>query len=229
MTKIMMRAGVLAAAIAMALPGAALAKKGDRDNDKMPDKWEVKHGLKVTKNDARKDADHDGLTNLKEFRAKTDPQNADTDNDGLDDGDEVNTNNNPHDGDSDNDGVRDGNEVNGTIASYDTATKTLTINLAGPGGGTLTGQVTDSTRIKCEDSSDVSKSSEGSGHGSGDNGNDDGPNHDAGDDHGDSNGNGQACTTANLTAGTPVHEAETELVNGQTVFDKVELAPKPAA
>jgi hypothetical protein len=236
MTKTIMRAGVLATAAALALPGAALAKSGDRDHDKMPDKWEAKHGLKVKKNDAKKDADRDGLVNLKEFRAKTDPQRADTDKDGLDDADEVRTENNPRDRDSDDDGVRDGNEVNGTIASFDSATGTLTISTSS--GGTLTGQVTDATRIKCEDENDdgVVKSSKGPGHdgdGSEDDsgsGTDDGPNHDANDDEGDDDANDErVCTTADLTAGRPVHEAETELVNGQTVFEKVELLPAPAA
>ncbi|HEX8932290.1 MAG TPA: hypothetical protein VF810_03995, partial [Patescibacteria group bacterium] len=36
------------------------------------------------------DPDRDGLTNLQEFNAKTDPNNADSDGDGLADGDEIN-------------------------------------------------------------------------------------------------------------------------------------------
>jgi hypothetical protein len=48
-----------------------------------------------------------------------------------------------------------------------------------------------------------------------------------GDDHGarhhDDNGSGANCTTADLLAGTAVHEAELELRNGKAVWDEVEL------
>ena len=56
----------------------------------IPDSWAIAHGLDP--NDpalASEDPDHDGLTNLQEFQAGTDPNNADTDGDGLTDGQEV--------------------------------------------------------------------------------------------------------------------------------------------
>ncbi|MFV2005263.1 MAG: hypothetical protein ACC650_08640, partial [Gammaproteobacteria bacterium] len=59
------------------------------------------------------DGDNDGLTNLAEQAAGTDPLLADTDSDGLNDGDEVNTYlTNPLSNDTDGDGLTDGDEVN---------------------------------------------------------------------------------------------------------------------
>ena len=60
----------------------------DDDNDGMPDKFENTYNLNPLVNDANLDPDDDGLTNIEEFRAKTDPNDEDTDNDGILDGDE---------------------------------------------------------------------------------------------------------------------------------------------
>jgi hypothetical protein len=62
----------------------------DDDNDGLPDVWENKYGLNpFNANDARQDTDRDGLSNLDEYKYKTDPTNPDTDGDGRSDGDEV--------------------------------------------------------------------------------------------------------------------------------------------
>ncbi len=57
----------------------------DADGDGMDDFWEDANGLDSTVNDALEDADNDGLPNIGEYRAGTDPQNTDTDGDGAGD------------------------------------------------------------------------------------------------------------------------------------------------
>ncbi|MES2920022.1 MAG: hypothetical protein V4819_00645 [Verrucomicrobiota bacterium] len=58
----------------------------DTDEDGLPDRWEVAAGLNPDEPaDAGVDSDGDGLTNLQEFLAKTDPQDKDTSDDGLSD------------------------------------------------------------------------------------------------------------------------------------------------
>jgi hypothetical protein len=45
----------------------------DDDNDQMPDTWEIQYGLDPLVDDAAEDADMDGISNLDEFLADTDP------------------------------------------------------------------------------------------------------------------------------------------------------------
>ena len=84
----------------------------DSDGDGIPDDAEIAMGLNPNNpTDALLDLDHDGLTNLEEYRAGTDPRNRDTDGDGISDGDEVHGTRgyvtNPLLADTDGDGVND--------------------------------------------------------------------------------------------------------------------------
>ncbi len=86
----------------------------DTDNDLMPDGFEIDNNFDpLNETDAAEDFDSDGLTNLEEYIAGTEPKNPDTDSDSLSDGDEVNIYfTDPTDVDTDNDLMWDGWEVN---------------------------------------------------------------------------------------------------------------------
>jgi len=220
---------VVAAALAMlALPGIAAAKDGN--HDRIPDRWEKRHHLSLSVNQAGRDQDRDHLRNRAEFLADD----------------------NPRDRDSDGDGVLDGDENAGTIASFDATSGKLTITLFG--GDTISGLITDRTRIKCEDehSPDVTTrprhGEEEPGDDRGGHGEEPGDDHgdhgeEPGDDNGgddnsgpgssnsgrgpsghDDNGVGANCTTSDLIVGATVEEAELELEHGVASFDEVELA-----
>ena len=207
----------LGAGAFLALAGAAVAK--DRNHDHIPDHWEKSHHLSLTVNQAGKDQDGDHLRNRAEFKA----------------GD------NPRDADSDDDGVMDGEENAGTIQSFDPATGKLVIALFG--AETITGLVTDQTKIKCEDEHSPEVTASSSSHdGEGEPGDDNGGHgEEPGDDHGggensgpgssgqgpsghDDNGTGANCTTSDLIPGAVVQQAELELEHGTATFDEVELA-----
>lgn len=111
----------LVVVVLLALAPSAMAR--DRDRDRLPDRWERHHGLSTKSKSTRRDPDRDGLANLAEYRLKTDPRDDDTDDDGLEDGE----------------------EYAGTVLSYEDGT--LVIGVAD--GTTLSGKVTDETRIKC--------------------------------------------------------------------------------
>src|SRR4051812_34139919 len=223
--------GVVLAAL-LAVPGAAMAKSRDRDHDKLPDKWEHKFHLSTHHKSAKGDPDKDGLNNRGEFKSRTNPRKADSDRDGIndanddqdDDGvdnrDEQREGTNPCDRDSDDDGVRDGDEVAGTVESFveDSAnpgTGVLTIKLADD--STITGKVDSTTEIECE-------GEHGDRHERHDGGDEDnsGPGR-GGDDDDRDDDDERNCTTADLTPGTAVHEAELHGSGDGAVFEEVEL------
>lgn len=117
----MRRIGLTLTVLALLLvPATAQAR--DRDRDKLPDTWEKKFNISTKKKSGRADPDRDGLSNLGEYRARTNPRRADTDRDRIrdddedpdrdrvDNGNEEDEGTRPRDPDSDDDGIRDGRE-----------------------------------------------------------------------------------------------------------------------
>lgn len=220
------RFAVLIAAIAalamLAIPAVSAAK--DRNHDKIPDRWERRHGLSLKVKQTFRDQDRDQLRNRQEFRAGTDP---------LDD-------------DSDDDGVEDGDEGAGTVESFNSETGRLVINLFN--GDAVAGFVTDDTEIECDngdDHGDEDEDGEGDGDHSGPghdgdddegddgpdesgrvaarhDGEDDGPGEDEGDDDKDCD-DGHECSVDDLVPGAIVQEAEAKLTGDGLIFEEIEL------
>lgn len=89
---------------------------GDIDSDGMPDEWERLNGLDALHDDAADDLDNDGLSNIDEYTAGTNPNNKDSDGDIMQDGWEVQYGFNPLVNDAandpDNDGLKNIDEYN---------------------------------------------------------------------------------------------------------------------
>lgn len=211
----------LGALALLALPGIAAAK--DRNQDRIPDRWEKRHHLSLEVKQTTRDQDRDHLRNRAEFLSGNDPR----------------------DRDSDDDGVMDDDENAGRIASFDPGSGRLVIDLFG--GDSVSGIVNGDTRIGCDEDEDHSEASashddedsSGPSDNSGSGSDSSGPNDqvDESEDHqGDQPGEDQegedrhgsddeaSCTTAELVEGAVVEEAELELANGVATFEEVELA-----
>jgi len=98
----------------------------DTDGDGLKDGFEVHGGLDPLDNGSGNpdngpagDPDHDGLTNLQEQAAGTNPTKADTDGDGLSDSVELALGTDPTRADTDGDGLPDGFEKNGGLNPLD--------------------------------------------------------------------------------------------------------------
>ncbi|WP_143735663.1 FG-GAP repeat domain-containing protein [Microbulbifer mangrovi] len=110
----------------------------DSDGDGLPDDWETANGLDPHNgDDAWEDFDADGLLNIDEYYAGTNPGVSDTDADGLSDGEEWNIGLDPLasnlDADQDNDGFLDLHEVKLGSDPYDGGSNPAA--LADPGTG----------------------------------------------------------------------------------------------
>jgi hypothetical protein len=189
-------AAALAVAASLLAASVASAHGGDRNHDRISDRWETQHHLSLKVKQTKRDQDHDGLNNLGEFRSNTDPRDADTDDDGIDDND----------------------ENAGTIASFTGGV--LTITLAK--GGTLSGSVTDQTEIECDGAATAQASDDGGDGQSGDDQGDDESDHHGGGDDG-SDDHGGSCAADALSGGRTVKEAELKTAGGTAVFEKLEL------
>lgn len=201
--------GSALALIAFAAPAMASAK--DVNRDRIPDKWEKANKLSLRVDQRKKDQDTDGLRNRGEFLAGTNPRDADTDDDG----------------------VTDVEENAGAISAWDSSTGQLTVELYA--GGSISGTVTDRTRVECEVADDgddapppvdpAPASSQRDRHG--DNDGDEGEHH--GGDHGDHHGDeGDLCSVDDLAVGVVVHEAAVEFDSSGATFRKIEIVPPVA-
>ena len=231
----------LGALAMLALPAVAGAK--DRNHDRIPDRWEKRHHLSLHRSQAGRDQDRDHLRNRAEFMAGDNPRDADTDNDGVEDGDENAGTIQSFDQETGKltialfGGDTISGVVNeGTAIECDDHVDATTSN---EGDGTSSGHDEQSGDDEGEHSGENEGDDSGEHHGEepgddngGEAGDDDqGEDHDGepGEDHdgepgddnqGEDHGN---CTTADLTEGAVVKEAELHLSNGQAVFEKVEL------
>jgi hypothetical protein len=102
--------------VLLALPFIPTTASGaaarDRDGDRLPDRWERRYHLSTSWKSARGDADRDGLSNLREYRLRTNPRRRDSDRDGVRDGAEVRRyHTSPRKQDTDGDGYGDGVEI----------------------------------------------------------------------------------------------------------------------
>lgn len=196
----------LALLVMLSIASVAAARGGDRNRDRLPDRWERAHHLSLKVNQARRDQDHDGLNNRGEFRADT----------------------NPRDEDSDNDGVEDGEENAGTIDSFEDGV--LTIALAQ--GGKLSARVDGDTEIECHTPGDLKSRGHSSSLGDDDGPNHDAEDEHGDHDDGDADGDDvhehgedddDECGADALSPGTKVHEAELELTSKGTRWEELEL------
>jgi hypothetical protein len=198
-------------AAVLVFPAAGMARShGDRNGDRIPDRWERTHHLSLKVNQAKRDQDHDGLRNRAEFMAGDDPRDADTDNDGI----------------------RDGKEKAGQVLSFTNGV--LIVHLFN--GDDVKGTVDDDTEIECEHAEATKPaapaaraSDDGPGddeqHGDGDHNDGD---HEDGDhedgDHEDNDDEDQpGCDATKLTPGAVVGEAELKATAAGLRFTKIEL------
>jgi hypothetical protein len=201
---------VLALIASLLFAASASASARDANRDRIPDRWEKRHGLSLKVKQTRRDQDKDGFHNRAEWRASTDPRDADSDDDGTDDAE----------------------ENAGTVTTF--ANGELTITLFD--GGTLTAKVTDDTEIECGDVAGAAHDDPGGrwdddeDADEGDRDDDGGRDHDEGDrgdddcddgrhDHDD----GDECAQDALQAGAAVEEAALKISSTGRTWTEIDL------
>jgi hypothetical protein len=198
---LLLAAGACAALLAFAPGAMAHNWRGDRNHDRIPDRWERANHLSLKVNQARHDQDHDGLRNRGEFLAGDNPRKADTDDDGID----------------------DGQEKAGTVVSFTGGV--LVVHLFN--GDDVKGTVDDNTELKCENDQPMAARAADHGggdddHGDAEHGDRSGPGH--GDDENEDDNDEQAnCDASLLAPGAVVAEAELRATAGGLVFREIEV------
>jgi hypothetical protein len=199
-------AAAFAALLAFAPGAMAHSWRGDRNHDRIPDRWERANHLSLKVNQAKRDQDNDGLRNRGEFMA----------------GD------NPRDDDSDDDGIEDGQEKAGQVVSFTGGV--LIVHLFN--GDDVKGTVDANTEFKCEKAQPTTTTTTarkaddrpGGGDDEGDDDQGDQGDDDHGDDEGDDDDQGQAgCDASLLTPGATVGEAELKATAAGLIFREIEL------
>jgi hypothetical protein len=195
---------LLLLAAALLVPAAAQAGGKDRNRDRIPDRWERAHHLSLKVKQTKKDQDRDGLNNLREYKAATDPRDADTDDDGVEDGD----------------------EQAGTIDAINGST--VTIRLLN--NTLVTAEKTAGTEVECESADDdgviaptapsATKADDGESSGTaGDGEHNDGEHNQSDDDDEGEDG----CAADAFKVGARVHEAEMGATGGVNVWKSIHL------
>lgn len=212
-------------------PGAMAHNwRGDRNHDRIPDRWERANHLSLKVNQAKRDQDRDGLRNRAEFLANDNPRKAD----------------------SDDDGTPDGQEQAGTVTSFTGGV--LIVHLFN--GDDVKGTVDANTEFECKAAqptpitpiTPITRAAD-DGNGGGDGGDDEGDGnhggsgdqpgagqsgHQGGCDNGDDDNEGDddenenednqaGCDASKLTPGAIVGEAELKATAAGLVFTEIEL------
>jgi len=205
-TKLLLAAVLVVAGALLPAAGAA-AHAGDRNRDRIPDRWEKRHHLSLNVKQTHRDQDRDGLNNLGEFRSHSDPRDAD----------------------SDEDGIKDGKEDAGKITAFDGTTLTITLFA----GGDVTGKVTPDTEVECRTAAETEQGEQGDDD---DDQDETGRAEDSADDPGGDDDHGDEqdeddpgerddaqCAPDALKAGATVHEAELSAGGDGAIWRQIEL------
>lgn len=238
----------LGALALLAMPSLAAAK--DRNHDRIPDKWETKHHLSLKVNQAHKNQDGDALRNRAEFLAGDNPRDADSNNDGVEDGEDNAGTITSFDTETGKLTISlfGGETVSGLvneeteIKCEDQSGASASSEDSGSGeeeAGEDNGGETEQAEPGDDNGGEEEAGDDNGGRGEEEPGDDNGG-EEAGEDNGGDNsgpgsessgpGDGEQsnCTTADLTPGAVVQEAELKVANGQATFEKVELSGKEA-
>lgn len=234
----------LGALALLAMPSLAAAK--DRNHDHIPDKWEKRHHLSLKVNQAHRNPDHDRLNNRAEFLAGDNPHKADTNGDGVIDGEDNAGTIVSFDEETGKLTIDlFGGETIAGIVNEETEIKCENgggATVSSDGGEEQSGGDDGEESEQAEPGDDNGGEEEaGDDHGGegeeepgDDNGGEEQPAEGDGgeeqveDGPGSGGGNHGNCTTADLTPGAVVQEAELKIAGGQATFDTVELSGKEA-
>lgn len=235
MTWLALALGALVAFLAM--PSLAAAK--DRNHDHIPDRWEKKNHLSTKVNQAHRDQDHDHLDNRQEFLAGDNPHSKDSNHDGVMDGEENAGTIASFDEET---GKLTINLFGGeTLSGFVTEeTEIQCENHSSAGASASSEDNSGEEGEPGDDDGGEEQAGDDNGNDGEEIGDDNGgqgeeePGDDNGGEQNENSGPGNGgeehgnCTTAALTPGAVVQEAELKVENGKATFEKVELSGKEA-